>query len=198
MPDAIILEGPKSGGHLGFTKEQSEKEEYQLENLFSPCRKELDKWDKDIPLIVAGGIWDYKDIEFFKELGADGVQIGSRFIVTEECDSENDYKELLINSKKEDIVLIDSPVGMPARIVKTNICNIVENKNGPKVKCISDCVSPCNNGKKSKEVGYCIADSCRDSFLGNMETGIYFAGSESYRADKIITVKELLNELTGN
>jgi nitronate monooxygenase len=131
------------------------------------------------------------------ELGADGVQMGTRFIGTHECDASENFKQVIIDSKEEDIKLLKSPVGYPARGVRTNLIKMVEKKEGPKIKCISNCVSPCKRGQEAKEVGYCIADRLSDAYLGKAETGLFFTGSNGYKLDEIITVKELMDKLVN-
>ncbi len=194
IPDAVIVEGPLSGGHQGFTYEQCFMEEYQLENLIAPIKEEIKKWG-DFPLIAAGGIWDHNDIIKMLKLGADGVQMGTRFIGTFECDAHDNFKKVLINAKKEDILLLKSPVGYPARGVRTKLIELVEKREGPSIKCISNCVAPCQRGKEAKEVGYCIADRLSDAYEGNLDTGLYFTGSNGYRIDRLISVKELMRKL---
>ncbi|MGC8852249.1 MAG: NAD(P)H-dependent flavin oxidoreductase, partial [Hydrogenobacter sp.] len=118
LPDAVVLEGPKSGGHQGFKYEECFMEEYQLENLFPSVLEEAQKWG-GIPVIVAGGIWSYKDILFYINQGAAGVQMATRFIATHECDAPLIYKEVLLNAEEEDIILLKSPVGYPLRVIRT-------------------------------------------------------------------------------
>jgi nitronate monooxygenase len=195
LPDAVILEGPKSGGHQGFTYEQCFMEEYQLENLVKPVVEEAAKWG-NIPVIAAGGIWDKKDIEAMMELGAQGVQMGTRFIGTHECDAHENMKQILLQSKEDDIKLMKSPVGYPARGVHTNLTDLVATRSGPDIKCISNCVAPCNRGIGAKEVGFCIADRLSDAYEGNVEFGLFFSGSNGYRLNEIISVKELMKKLT--
>lgn len=194
LPDAVVLEGPLSGGHQGFTYEQCLDPEYQLENLIKPVKEEIKEWG-DFPLIVAGGIWDNSDIKRVMTLGANGVQMGTRFIGTHECDASEGFKEVLLNAKKEDIELIKSPVGYPARGVRTNLINLVDQKAGPKISCISNCVAPCQRGKEAKEVGYCIADRLFDAFSGRKETGLFFTGANGYKLTEIISVKRLFAKL---
>ncbi len=194
LPDAVIVEGPKSGGHQGFTYEQCFEEVYQLENLIAPIKEEIKKWG-DFPLIAAGGIWDKKDIDKMMALGADGVQMGTRFIATHECDAHQNFKEVLLQTKEEDIKLLKSPVGYPARGVRTKLIEMVEKREGPAIKCISNCVAPCHRGEEAKVVGYCIADRLSDAYLGNKETGLFFTGSNGYRINEIISVKELMHKL---
>ena len=196
LPDAIVVEGPKSGGHQGFTYEQCFQTEYQLENLIKPIKEEIEKWG-NFPLIAAGGIWDHDDIIKMIELGADGVQMGTRFIGTHECDASDNFKQVILDSKEEDIKLLKSPVGYPARGVRTNLIKMVDKREGPKIKCISNCVSPCHRGQEAKEVGYCIADRLSDAYLGKKETGLFFTGSNGYKLDEIISVKELMEKLVN-
>lgn len=194
LPDAIVVEGPKSGGHQGFTYEQCIQDEYQLENLIKPIKEEIKNWG-DFPLIAAGGVWDHEDIKKMMELGADGVQMGTRFIGTHECDASDNFKEVLLAAKEEDIQLLKSPVGYPARGVRTNLIEMVDKREGPAIKCISNCVAPCHRGVEAKAVGYCIADRLSDAYLGRKETGLFFTGSNGYKLNKIISVKELINKL---
>ena len=195
LPDAVILEGPKSGGHQGFTYEQCSMEEHQLENLVAPVVEEAAKWG-DIPVIAAGGIWDKKDIDEMIALGAAGVQMGTRFIGTYECDAHANFKKVLLEAKEEDIHLMKSPVGYPARGVRTNLTGLIETRTGPAIKCISNCVAPCNRGVEAKEVGFCIADRLSDAYEGNTDLGLFFSGSNGYRINEIITVEELMKKLT--
>lgn len=195
LPDAVVLEGPKSGGHQGFTYEQCKLPENQLENLVKPVVEEASKWG-NIPVIAAGGVWDKKDIEEMMALGASGVQMGTRFIGTHECDAHDNLKTVLLNAKKDDIKLMGSPVGYPAQGVVTNLTHLVEKREGPAIKCISNCVAPCNRGVEAKEVGFCIADRLSDAFMGNTETGLFFSGTNGYKLNEIISVKELMNKLT--
>ena len=194
LPDAVVLEGPLSGGHQGFTYEQCLYPEFSLFNLIPQVKAEIKEWG-DFPLIAAGGIWDKNDIEKAISLGADGVQMGTRFIGTHECDADIGFKEVILAAEEKDIELIKSPVGYPARGIRTNLINLVEKRMGPKIQCISNCVSPCQRGKGAKEVGYCIADRLFDSFSGKKETGLFFTGANGYKLKELISVKELMHKL---
>ena len=195
LPDAVVLEGPKSGGHQGFSYEECKKEENQLENLVKPVVEEAKKWG-NIPVIAAGGIWDKHDIEEMMALGASAVQMGTRFIGTHECDAHDNFKKVLLGAKKEDIELMSSPVGYPAQGIRTNLTKLVEKREGPAIKCISNCVAPCKRGEEAKVVGFCIADRLSDAYNGNLETGLFFSGTNGYRLNEIISVKELMEKLT--
>jgi len=169
-------------------------DEYQLENLVKPVVEEAAAWG-GMPVIAAGGIWDKNDIEAMMELGASGVQMGTRFIGTYECDAHANFKKVLLDAKEGDIKLMGSPVGYPAQGVVTNLTHLVEKREGPAIKCISNCVAPCNRGEEAKVVGFCIADRLSDAYEGNLETGLFFSGTNGYKLNEIITVKELIDKL---
>ena len=194
LPDAVVLEGPLSGGHQGFTYEQCLDPEFSLFNLIPQVKAEIKEWG-DFPLIAAGGIWDKNDIEKAISLGANGVQMGTRFIGTPECDADIGCKEVLLAAEEKDIELIKSPVGYPARGIRTNLINLVDKRMGPKIQCISNCVSPCQRGKEAKQVGYCIADRLFDAYSGKKESGLFFTGANGYKLKELISVKELMHKL---
>ncbi|WP_163533122.1 nitronate monooxygenase [Helicobacter suis] len=193
IPDAVIVEGPLSGGHQGFKYEDCFKEEFQLENLVPGIVEASKEWG-NIPIIAAGGIWDRKDINKMLSLGASGVQMATRFLGTKECDAKV-YAQILPSLKKEDIVLIKSPVGYPARAINTGVLERIKEGNAPRIACVSNCVSPCNRGEEARKVGYCIADGLGRAHQGNRTEGLYFTGANGYRIEKIISVHELVQEL---
>lgn len=195
LPDAVIVEGPKSGGHQGFTYEQCFQEEYQLENIVPQVIEEAKNWG-NFPIIAAGGIWDKKDIDKYMAMGCTGVQMATRFIGTYECDADANFKKVILDAKEEDIQLMKSPVGLPARGVRTNLQRSMEEGTAPKVACISNCVAPCNRGHEAKIVGYCIADRLGAAYKGDLGTGLFFTGANGYKIDKIISVHELMEKLT--
>ena len=195
VPDAVVVEGPLSGGHQGFKYDDCFKEENKLENIVPAVVEESKQWG-NMPILAAGGIWDRNDIDRMLSLGASGVQMGTRFLGTFECDAKM-YREILPKIRQEDIELVKSPVGYPARALKIGVMKRLEEGNAPKVKCISNCVSPCKRGVEAKKVGYCIADSLGKGHLGDLNEGLYFSGTNGYRVDRILSVKELVDELTG-
>tara|TARA_R110002050_G_scaffold182062_1_gene315532 strand:+ start:1284 stop:2360 length:1077 start_codon:yes stop_codon:yes gene_type:complete len=195
LPDAVIVEGPLSGGHQGFTYEQCFQEEYSLENIVPPVIEEAKNWGNP-PIIAAGGIWDKNDIDKFIVMGCAGVQMATRFIGTVECDAADSFKEVIINAKSEDIQLMKSPVGLPARGVQTNLQKTMSEGTAPKVACISNCVAPCHRGVEAKAVGYCIADRLGAAYQGDTDTGLFFSGSNGYRIKELTTVHELMEKLT--
>jgi nitronate monooxygenase len=197
LPDAIILEGPKSGGHQGYTYEQCLDPAYQLENMTPLVLRACKEWG-NIPLIVAGGVWNRDDIEKYLDMGAAGVQMATRFIGTFECDASDVFKRVILNATKADIKLIKSPVGYPARgVVTTPLMDRVLSGQRPRITCISNCVVPCDHGVESNKVGYCIADALGDARNGVYETGLFFTGSNGYRLNKLQHVHELIEKLVG-
>jgi nitronate monooxygenase len=195
LPDAVIVEGPKAGGHLGFKEEQITDNDYSLERLVPEIVNELkkfeDKYDIKIPLIAAGGIYTGEDIHNILELGASGVQMGTRFVTTNECDASQAFKEAYINAQSSDIEIIRSPVGMPGRAIISNfIRNVREGKKQPK-KCPFKCIKTCDISKSP----YCIIIALINALKGNFEGGYAFAGANAFRATKIYSVKETFQSL---
>jgi nitronate monooxygenase len=191
LPDAVIVEGPKAGGHLGFKEEQINDKDYSLERLVPEIVKELrpfeEKYNQAIPLIAAGGIYTGEDIHNILKLGASGVQMGTRFVTTEECDASQAFKQSYIDATEKDIEIIKSPVGMPGRAILSNfITKVRDGKKQPKA-CPFKCIKTCDISKSP----YCIIVALMNAFKGNFEHGYAFAGSNAFRATKITTVKEL-------
>ncbi len=196
LPDAVIVEGPLSGGHQGFGYDDCLKPENQLEIITPPVIEEAKKWG-DIPVIAAGGIWNKNDIDKFLEMGCAGVQMATRFIGTFECDAHDNLKQVMLDCKEEDIELLKSPVGYPARGIRTQLLDDIDNNTEPKIKCISNCIFPCNKGEEAKIVKLCVADRLADACEGKVDTGLFFTGTNGYKIDKLISVKELMDKLTN-
>lgn len=195
LPDALVVEGPKAGGHLGFKNEQIDDEHYKLENILPEVLKEVKdierRYDAKIPVIVAGGIYTGEDMRSFIEMGADGVQMGTRFVTTKECDASEAFKQTYIDAHEEDIQIIKSPVGMPGRAIFSNfIQKIKEGKKQPKV-CPFNCIKTCDISKSP----YCIITALYNAFKGNLENGYAFAGANAFKATRIMSVKETFNSL---
>jgi NAD(P)H-dependent flavin oxidoreductase YrpB (nitropropane dioxygenase family) len=195
LPDAVIVEGPKAGGHLGFKEEQIRDKDYALEKLVPEIVNELkpfeEKYNQSIPLIAAGGIYTGKDIHNILKLGASGVQMGTRFVTTDECDASPAFKQAYIDTGEKDIVIIKSPVGMPGRAILSNFLTKVKaGKKQPK-KCPFKCIKTCDITKSP----YCIAIALINALKGNFENGFAFAGSNAFRATKISSVKEIFQSL---
>lgn len=196
LPDAVIVEGPMAGGHLGFNSEELEHNTADtLEKIVTDVLAVIDRYREksksDIPLIAAGGIFDGKDIAKFLKLGAKGVQMGTRFVATEECPVHDNFKKLYISAVKEDIAIIKSPVGMPGRVIKTHFAEAAKNSRTP-FKCDYKCLKSCD----VKNAPYCIAKAMCSALNGNLENAIVFAGENVVRVKEIVSVKELLGELT--
>ncbi len=195
-PDFVVIEGSEAGGHLGFHKEDVlNKTTAKLADIFKEVKETLqpfvEKYQKEIPIFVAGGVYDADDIKQFMDLGADGVQMATRFICSEECDADIKYKEAFINAKKEDIEIVKSPVGMPGRAIMTKLTERLKNDERIPVKRCYNCLVPCD----VKTTPYCISSALINAAKGNLDEGLVFSGSNGYRNDKIVTVKELMDEL---
>ncbi len=196
IADGLILEGPLAGGHLGFSEEQlAQPEAYSLEKLLPEVLEIIkpyeDKYGKKIPVITAGGIFTGKDIAKMLSMGASGVQMGTRFVCTEECDVSQEYKQAYLDAKEEDMVIIKSPVGMPGRAIRNPFLKDLEVKGKLKIKCPYRCLTVCQVEKAQ----YCIALALVNSYLGDVDHGLIFAGKNAYRCNKIVTVKEIIKEL---
>ena len=195
VPDAFVLEGPMAGGHLGFSREQIDNPEYELSNLLTEVKEQVNNIEEEtgekIPIIAAGGIYTGEDISRLLKLGASGVQMATRFVATHECDADTAFKEAYVKCKKEDIDIIKSPVGLPGRAIKNQF--IIEAENGKRqpTKCLRNCISTC----KGKESLYCISSALVSAYFGKLENGFAFIGANGYRIDKIIKVAELFEEL---
>jgi len=195
LPDAVIVEGPKAGGHLGFKEEQIGDSNYKLEKLVPEIVNELkpfeEKYDKAIPLFAAGGIYTGEDISNIMKLGAAGVQMGTRFVTTDECDAPLAFKQAYLDADEKDIEIIKSPVGMPGRAIFSNfIQKVKDGKKQPK-KCPFKCIKTCDIDKSP----YCIIIALINALKGNFENGFAFAGSNAFRATKITSVKEIFQSL---
>lgn len=189
-PDAIVYEGPEAGGHLAYSLEQLADPDFVengLERILTEVIKEV---GPNIPIIAAGGIYTGQDIYNILKQGAKGVQMATRFVTTVECDASDSFKQTYLNSKKEDIVIIKSPVGMPGRAIKNKFLEDRATKR-MHFQCDYDCLKRC----KPFSSPYCIANALINAQRGNMEEGFAFAGTNAYRATEIISVKELYKRI---
>ena len=195
VPDAVVIEGPLAGGHLGFKKEQIDDPGYMLEKLLpeviSIIKPYEQHYNKSIPVIAAGGIYTGSDIHKFIQLGAQGVQMATRFVTTHECDASMEFKESYIKCKKEELIIIDSPVGLPGRAIQNKFLEEVSLGAKKPFKCPWQCLKACN----PKKSPYCIALALTNAKKGILEEGFAFAGANAYRTDKIISVKEVFKTL---
>lgn len=196
VPDLLVIEGPHAGGHLGFSEEQlvSYEEpgayEEEVKKIIRTVREFEKKYEKEIPVVLAGGISDSRKVKEAFALGADGVQVATRFVTTEECDADIRYKETYINAKKEDIMIVKSPVGMPGRAIKNAFMEKVI--QGEKiVHGCHQCLKHCNPA----QIPYCITDALIHAAKGETEEALLFCGADAYKAEKIETVREVIDSL---
>ena len=194
VPDAVVVEGPKAGGHLGFKEKELEDEAFSLETVIPQVVSLLTLYEKEfnrsIPVIAAGGIFTGEDIYKVMKLGAHGVQMGTRFAATEECDADIRFKEAIVECSQKEIGIIKSPVGMPGRaIINTFLTDTTEKKS--KFNCPWQCLAGCH----ADEANYCISLALNNARKGNLKHGFVFVGSNAYRVKSIVPVKELMSEL---
>lgn len=195
LPDAIVVEGPKAGGHLGYKRNQIDDENYSLEVIIPQVVEEVrlieERYHQHIPVIAAGGVYTGADIVRFMQLGAEGVQMGTRFVTTEECDASPEFKQAYIDASEGQIQIIDSPVGMPGRAIFNKFIQRVRDGVTQPKSCPFHCIKTCDISKSP----YCIMLALYNAFKGNMENGYAFCGSNAYRAQKLTTVKETISTL---
>lgn len=195
LPDAIVVEGPKAGGHLGFKREQLDNPDFALEKLVPEVISEVkhfeEKYQISIPVIAAGGIYSGSDIRKIMDLGAAGVQLGTRFVTTHECDASEEFKLAYINSTEADMEIIKSPVGLPGRAIRNEFIEKINRGEKRPVKCPYKCLKTCDVEKTP----YCIFAALLNAMKGNFFNGYAFAGSNAWRTSKIISVKETFEEI---
>lgn len=178
---AIIVEAKEAGGHLGTDR--------SLRELFPEIRKVVTK----VPLIAAGGITNgYEMAEMMDKYGADGVQVATRFVLTKECSVSENFKQAMLNAKKEDVVLIRSPVGLPGRAIRNPFVEKLHNQGqGLEArKCIYKCLKKCDHV-------YCISERLMQARDGNVEDGLVFSGENVYKMRDILTVKEVFDQFVS-
>lgn len=208
-PDFVVVEGPLAGGHLGFSLDTLHKLGADTDHVPSTfCEEDYDieikkiielvkiyalKYKREIPVILAGGIYDYEDVVHAMSLGADGVQVATRFVTTEECDAPECYKNAYIHAQKEDIVITKSPVGMPGRAIQNMFLNQVKEGVKPEWKHCYQCLEKCDRAN----IPYCITQALVNAVNGDIDHALLFCGSNAYRATRIESVAEVMRELTG-
>lgn len=196
--DFVVIEGPKAGGHLGFDQEQldeySEKPEAfteEVKKIIKTVKGFGEKFNKNIPIILGGGISDREGVKAAFELGVHGIQVATKFIPTEECDAAREYKEMYTKATKEDIAIVTSPVGMKGRALMNSFMEkVCAGEKFPPKKCLG-CLKKCN----PSEIPYCITERLIMSARGNVEEGLLFCGANVWAENKITTVKEVIREL---
>ena len=193
--DFVVIEGPKAGGHLGFSKEELEAEkemdyDFEIKRIIDTVKEYGKKFGKKIPVIVAGGIFSKEDVAHAIELGADGVQVASKLVATRECDASQAYKEAYVQAKASDVTIIKSPVGMPGRALKNEFLEQVA-KGQVKIHKCYGCLAKCNPA----QIPYCITEALIKAVQGDVEHGLMFCGANVGKIDKISTVHEVIQGL---
>jgi len=198
IPDFVVIEGSEAGGHLGFKKEDLINETCEsLDKILDDVKNELAPFEKsykkNVPVFVAGGVYDGRDIAHYIKKGANGVQMGTRFIATKECDASKEFKDMIINADKDSISIVKSPTGFPGRGIMNDFMQKVENRGNISMSSCYNCLSLCN----PKDTSYCISQALIQSVKGNVDNGLVFVGSNAYRINKMTTVEDLINELVS-
>lgn len=195
LPDAIVVEGPKAGGHLGYKNDEIEDTHYSLEEIIPQVVKEVEyfrqKYNVEIPVIAAGGIYTGEDIYRIMKLGASGVQMGSRFVTTEECDASPEFKHEYLRATETDVEIIKSPVGMPGRAISSAFMEKVRRGEKQPHKCPYHCIKTCDISKSP----YCIMAALYNAYRGNMKAGFAFAGANAFKASTISSVEQTFTDL---
>lgn len=195
IPDAIVVEGPLSGGHQGFKKEELNNPEINLTTIVRNTVYEMSffeqKYGAEIPVIAAGGIYSGKDIFNIMSVGAKGVKMGTRFVTTNECDASIEFKQNYLSCIASDITIIDSPVGLPGRVITNNFVQEIQSGKRKPISCPWKCLKTCD----FRSVQFCIAEALFNAAQGNFSKGFSFAGTNAYLAKKIISVKDTFQEI---
>ena len=192
VPDGVIIEGPLAGGHLGYSLEELKNlDPDSLVKTFTSVKQYLADSNLTIPVIVAGGIFDGREAARFLRAGADGVQMATRFVCTDECDAHINFKMKYIKAEKEDITIINSPVGLPGRVIMNPFVRRVMAGERVPFQCHYQCLKTCDPARSP----YCIAKVLADAASGNFEKAFAFAGQNAYRCKEIIPVKKLVSIL---
>lgn len=198
LPDAIVVEGPMAGGHIGFKlADLRGHTEEPIEDLFTSVLKMVREYEKEykahIPVIPAGGIFDGKDMARFLNMGAGAVQIATRFVATFECSVSEKFKSMYLEAGSDDVIIIDSPVGMPARAIKNRFTDRLSSGEKVAFDCRYKCLRTCD----PLTAPYCIAKALGNASRGDIDNAVVFAGSNVSRVKKIVSVKELMDEIAG-
>ncbi len=193
--DLLVVEGPQAGGHLGFTREQLEdipalSFDSEIRGIIQEKRVYEEKYGVSIPVVAGGGIFDRMDVEHMMETGADGVQVATRFVVTEECDASRAYKQAYIDAGQEDVVIIKSPVGMPGRAIRNEFIRLMEQGRAAVRHCFG-CIRNCDPGNTP----YCITQALINAVKGDLDHGLIFCGAKVDRIREMTTVAALMREL---
>ncbi|MEN6384456.1 MAG: nitronate monooxygenase family protein [Phycisphaerales bacterium] len=194
LPDAVVVEGTKAGGHLGYSAESLENgTAMQLEDIVKEVVQLANSFETKFPVIAAGGIFDGKDIAKFLKLGASGVQMATRFVCTTECDAHINFKQAYLDAKEGDLTIIKSPVGLPGRVINSPFVEKIKQGLTIPFKCSYKCLRTCDTDKAP----YCIAKVLSNASVGKLDEAFAFAGSNAYKCNEIISVRELVDKLSN-
>lgn len=190
-PDAVIVEGNKAGGHLGYSLEQIEQDNPTLDETLVEVVQFANQLPTPIPVIAAGGIFTGQDMAHYLKLGASGVQMATRFVCTDECDVDIKFKQAYLDAGPDDITLIKSPVGLPGRVIRNAFVEKIKNGETMPFRCKYQCLRTCN----PSTAPYCIAEVLAKAAEGNLDEAFAFAGSNAWRCEKIVSVKQLIQDI---
>lgn len=195
LPDAFVVEGPKAGGHLGFRADQLDDPAFSLESLVKDVVDQMKTVEAEhgvrIPVVAAGGVYDGQDIRRFIGLGASGVQMGTRFVATHECDADPIFKQSYVDSREEDLMVINSPVGLPGRALRNQFLMDVAAGARRPFRCPYHCIKTCDPEKSP----YCIGMALASAKRGKLKNGFAFAGANAFRVTSIVSVQDLMGSL---
>lgn len=192
-PDAFILEHCKLiGGH--FASQCEDLEDSTFETSIAQLRNYLTQQGLNIPIIVTGGIWERSDVDRMFAIGADGVQLGTRFITTQECDADPRYKQFHLQAHAKNLVTVPSPVGKPARAIQNQFTDAVLNPPATLEKrCVASCLESCLCRDKGST--YCLLQALSRAAQGDIEQGLMFSGGTVKPIERILSVAELMASL---
>ena len=192
LPDAVIVEGSEAGGHLGYSYQDiKDGTAPGLEQTIREIVRYADSFEPAIPVVAAGGIFYGKDIARFLRLGASGVQMATRFVCTDECDAHENFKQAYVDATYDDITIINSPVGLPGKVINNSFVEKIKQGKTIPFKCNYHCLRTC----EPQKAPYCIAGVLANAANGNMDESFAFAGSNAYLCEEIIPVSALVRKL---
>ncbi len=194
--DMVVIEGPKAGGHLGYTREQVKEHEHdgyekEISEILAVVKEFEEKFQKKIPVVFGGGVFDKKDIQHYLSLGLSGVQMATRFVATKECDASDAFKNMYVNAKKEDVTIVQSPVHMPGRALLNPFTCAIRQHRIPPMNCFH-CLKTCD----PRTTPYCITMALIRAVKGDVDHGLVFCGANAWKINKIVSVHDLIHELT--
>jgi nitronate monooxygenase len=195
LPDGFVVESPQfAGGHLGASLAEIDQPAFDIQQVIPALVRYItEELKHPIPVIAAGGVWDRTDIDQMLALGASGVQMGTRFITTHECDAHLHYKEYHLQARPEDVTLVSSPVGLPGRALRNPFVTQVMKGEIQGEPCVANCLQVCRC--RDVQETYCIMQALNRAATGDVENGLIFSGIHAGRAKALVSVAELMGEL---